>query len=63
MLIFQNPIKDYRLPIGELKNWFEEITVTRKREEISMLIKSLMEEYGIDTAILPELLLPTLNGK
>lgn len=51
------------MPIGELKAWFDESVVTRKREDISLLIKSLMEEYEIDTSILPELLLPTLNGK
>lgn len=51
------------MPISELKTWFEEVTVTKKREDISLLIKSLMESYNIDTSILPELLLPTLNGK
>lgn len=43
--------------------WFDEAIVTRKREEISLLIKNLMENYDIDTSILPDLPLPTLNGK
>lgn len=39
---FKNPIKDYTLPIKTLKNWFEEIVVTRKREELSKLLIKLM---------------------
>lgn len=60
---FQEPIRDYYIPISQLKNWFDELTVTKKREDISLLIKSLMSEYNLDTSILPELLLPTCDGK
>ncbi|KRT80658.1 Peptidase [Oryctes borbonicus] len=59
---FNDPIKNYRLPIHQLKNWFEEMTVTRKREDISKLIKELMTKYNKDPGILPEIVLPTLNG-
>jgi sentrin-specific protease 7 len=31
---FSHPIKDFRLPVRSLQNWFETIVVTRKREEI-----------------------------
>ncbi|KAK9692716.1 Ulp1 protease family, C-terminal catalytic domain [Popillia japonica] len=60
---FSDPIKNYRLPIHQLKNWFDEITVTKKREDISKLIKELMTKYNKDISILPDILLPTLNGK
>lgn len=46
-----------------MKNWFDELTVTRKREDISLLIKRLMREYNKDTSDLPDILLPTLEGK
>lgn len=54
---------DYHIPIKQIKDWFEEIVVTRKREEIANLIKSLMKEYGKDTKLLPDITFPTLNGK
>ncbi|XP_017778896.1 PREDICTED: sentrin-specific protease 6-like isoform X2 [Nicrophorus vespilloides] len=60
---FQDPIKDYRLPISTLKLWFNELTVTKKREDISNLIKSLMVEYKKNVNILPILQFPTLNGE
>ncbi|XP_044752957.1 uncharacterized protein LOC123312542 isoform X2 [Coccinella septempunctata] len=56
------PIKDYYIPINSLKNWFDELTVTRKREDISILIKKLMMDYNKDTALLPDILFPTKNG-
>lgn len=59
----QNPIRDYHIPIKELKNWFEEITVTKKREDIANLIKELMVIYKKDTASLPDMQLPTYDGK
>ncbi|CAH0556439.1 unnamed protein product [Brassicogethes aeneus] len=60
---FKDPIVDYNLPMKQLKNWFDEIVVTRKREEISELIKNLMMEYDIDLGLLPNIKFPTLNGK
>ncbi|KAL3281480.1 hypothetical protein HHI36_004689 [Cryptolaemus montrouzieri] len=59
---FMEPIKDYYIPINSLKNWFDEITVTRKREDISILIKTLMMDYKKDVGLLPEIMFPTKNG-
>ncbi|KAF2897296.1 hypothetical protein ILUMI_08881 [Ignelater luminosus] len=60
---FKQPLKDYRIPMKLLKEWFEESVVTRKREDISLLIKELMIKYNKDPTILPHIVLPTLNGK
>ncbi|KAL4706533.1 hypothetical protein ACJJTC_015731 [Scirpophaga incertulas] len=60
---FKVPILDYSLPIKQLTNWFDEIVVTRKREEISNLLKSLMNRYNPDSHLaLPDITFPTLNG-
>lgn len=60
---FQDPIVDYTLPIKQLANWFDEIVVTRKREEISILLKTLMHKYNPDSHLaLPDITFPTLNG-
>lgn len=59
---FKDPLKDYNIPIKSINNWFEEMVVTKKREDICKLIERLMEEAGADTSILPEIALPTLNG-
>lgn len=54
---------DYSLPIKQLSNWFDEIVVTRKREEISELLKVLMHKYNPDSHLaLPDITFPTLNG-
>ncbi|XP_053974438.1 uncharacterized protein LOC128874118 isoform X1 [Hylaeus volcanicus] len=61
---FKNPIKDYTLPIKTLKNWFEEITVTRKREELSELLIKLVNSTKRDKNItLPVVHFPTQDGK
>ncbi|XP_028149197.2 uncharacterized protein LOC114342259 isoform X1 [Diabrotica virgifera virgifera] len=61
---FKDPIKDFRIPIKEIQNWFEEITVTKKREDIAILIKTLMREYGKDLRLVPDnIMFPTLHGK
>ncbi|KAL0121481.1 hypothetical protein PUN28_006770 [Cardiocondyla obscurior] len=61
---FKNPIKDYTLPIKTLKTWFEEIVVTRKREELSnLLIKLMNKTKGDKTINLPTLNFPTQDGK
>ncbi|CAG9825310.1 unnamed protein product [Phaedon cochleariae] len=60
---FKDPIKDYNIPIKEIQNWFEEVVVTRKREEIADLLRNLMREYGKDTRLLPDINFPTVNGK
>ncbi|XP_078053727.1 uncharacterized protein LOC144479093 isoform X3 [Augochlora pura] len=61
---FKNPIKDYTLPIKTLKNWFEEITVTRKREELSKLLITLTNATKGDKNItIPIVNFPTQDGK
>ncbi|XP_012541757.1 sentrin-specific protease 6 isoform X2 [Monomorium pharaonis] len=61
---FKNPIKNYTFPIQSLKTWFEEIVVIRKREEISNLLITLMNNTKGNKIInLPALNFPTLNGK
>lgn len=59
---FQNPIKNYTLPIKTLKNWFEEIVVTRKREELSKLLINLMKNKEKNITI-PAVSFPTQDGK
>lgn len=55
---------DYTLPIKTLKTWFEEIIVTRKREELSKLLIELMNGTKGDRVItLPTVNFPTQNGK
>ncbi|KYN16263.1 Sentrin-specific protease 7 [Trachymyrmex cornetzi] len=62
---FKDPIKDYTLPIKTLKKWFEEIIITRKREEISnLLIKLMNNTKGNETSIdLPTINFPKQDGK
>lgn len=63
--MFQDPIQDYR-PQGinkQLSTWFEGIVVTRKREDISNLLKKLVHRHNPDNLPLPDIPLPTLNGK
>lgn len=52
------------MPIKTLKTWFEEIIVTRKREELSnLLIKLMNNTKGDKTINLPTLNFPTQDGK
>lgn len=62
---FKDPIKDYRLPIKQLTNWFDYLTVTKKREDIAQLIQKLMDENNAHQTrlILPVIEFPTLNGQ
>ncbi|XP_015586245.1 uncharacterized protein LOC107263491 isoform X2 [Cephus cinctus] len=61
---FKDPIKNYMPPIKTLKTWFEEIVVTRKREELSKLLMKLMNATKGDKNInLPTLTFPTQDGK
>ncbi|XP_043605079.1 sentrin-specific protease 7-like isoform X2 [Bombus pyrosoma] len=61
---FKNPIKDYTLPIKTLKHWFEEIVVTRKREELSKLLINLMiAGKGDKNITIPTVNFPTQDGK
>ncbi|GAB0091683.1 hypothetical protein DMENIID0001_065400 [Sergentomyia squamirostris] len=61
---FSTPIRDYRLPIKHLVNWFSTIVVTRKREDISNLLIELVKEQHPDRlSLLPEITFPTQDGK
>ncbi|XP_071455706.1 sentrin-specific protease 6-like isoform X2 [Hetaerina americana] len=55
---FENPVKDYRIPIRSLTQWFPEEVVNRKREAIHELIIQLMKEQNI-TLKLPKIILPS----
>lgn len=61
---FKDPVRDYRVPIKQLANWFDTLTVTRKREDISNLLQRLMNERNgpNNKIILPEIPFPTHNG-
>lgn len=60
---FKDPIKDFRLPIKSVQKWFDTDIVTKKREDISNLIKDLMEKKNVKDVELPKIEFPTLNGK
>ncbi|XP_022215278.2 uncharacterized protein LOC111069497 isoform X2 [Drosophila obscura] len=61
---FAEPIRDYRLPIKQLTNWFDFLTVTKKREDIANLIQKLMDDTNNQQRlILPVIEFPTLNGQ
>ncbi|KAG5678957.1 hypothetical protein PVAND_008575 [Polypedilum vanderplanki] len=60
---FSSPIEDFRIPIKSLINWFNQDIVTRKREDISNLIKKLMKREGFDDTDFPEIEFPTKDGK
>lgn len=47
----------------QLYNWFDGIVVTRKRESISNLLKDLVHKHNPSNLPLPDIALPTLNGK
>ncbi|PNF29866.1 hypothetical protein B7P43_G09538 [Cryptotermes secundus] len=54
---FQDPIKDYYLPMKNLVEWFSEDVVSRKREEIQKLLLRLLERnnVNIESLNLPKL--------
>lgn len=51
------------MPIKHLNNWFEPLIVTKKREDISNLIKSLISQYNSCSSPLPEIQFPTKDGE
>lgn len=57
-------MKDYRLSAmnNQVFNWFDPMTVTRKREVISILLKKLVKQYNPENLPLPDITLPTLHG-
>uniref|UniRef100_A0A1A9WDN1 Ubiquitin-like protease family profile domain-containing protein n=1 Tax=Glossina brevipalpis TaxID=37001 RepID=A0A1A9WDN1_9MUSC len=62
---FKDPIRDYRIPIQQLANWFDTPTVTRKREDISNLLQKLMNASNgpNNKILLPVIPFPTHNGQ
>lgn len=60
---FVDPIKDYRLPIKSLINWFPQDIVTRKREDIALLIEKLKMGTQFESIELPVIDFPTKDGK
>lgn len=60
---FADPIKDFRIPIKSLVNWFHQDLVTRKREDIAILIKKLIKREGFEEVELPVIDFPTKDGK
>lgn len=59
---YNDPIKDFRIPIKNMTNWFPSIVVTRKREELSNLLQTLIKREKPEGLELPEIELPTKNG-
>lgn len=62
--MIRNPIADFRLPVKSLQTWFNTQKVTRKREEIAVLIRKLLEKEHADRIpLLPVIDFPTVNGE
>ncbi|XP_065336085.1 sentrin-specific protease 6-like isoform X2 [Cloeon dipterum] len=51
---FENPIRDFTLPLKNVRKWFDEETVRGKRESIARLIQQMATEQGVSFK-LPEL--------
>lgn len=60
---FKDPLKDFRIPIKTLSKWFHQDIVTRKREDIANLIKTLMKREGFAEVDIPNIEFPTKDGK
>jgi sentrin-specific protease 7 len=60
---FKDPVKDFRIPIKSLVNWFHQDIVTRKREEIAKLLQELIKRNTPEGIELPEIDFPTKDGK
>lgn len=60
---FKDPIKDFRIPIKALINWFHQDVVTRKREEIAKLLQELIKRNTPEGIELPDIEFPTKDGK
>lgn len=62
--MIRNPIGDFKLPMKALKTWFNTQKVTRKREDIALLIRKLLEkQHTARVALLPDIDFPTVNGE
>ncbi|KAL7051210.1 hypothetical protein ACKWTF_004382 [Chironomus riparius] len=60
---FKDPLKDFRIPIKTLSKWFHQDLVTRKREDVANLIKTLMKRDGFAEVDIPNIEFPTKDGK
>lgn len=60
---FKDPLKDFRIPIKTLSKWFHQDIVTRKREDVANLIKTLMKREGFAEVDIPNIEFPTKDGK
>ncbi|XP_059612765.1 sentrin-specific protease 6-like [Phlebotomus argentipes] len=61
---FCDPIRDFRLPIRQLENWFWPVLPTRKREEIAkLLIQLIKESHPERLDLLPHIPFPTCDGR
>ena len=60
---FKDPLKDFRIPIKTLSKWFHQDLVTRKREDVANLIKTLMKREGFAEVDIPDIEFPTKDGK
>lgn len=60
---FKDPVKDFRIPIKALAKWFHQDLVTRKREDVANLIKTLMKREGFAEVDIPNIEFPTKDGK
>lgn len=59
----RHPIPDFKLPLKGLQTWFEIDEVTRKREDIAILIKEMVgREHPERLELIPEIKFPTVNG-
>lgn len=59
---FKDPIKDFRIPIKVLANWFSHDIVTKKREEIANLIREISNRHNSEEITFPEIEFPTKDG-
>ena len=60
---YKDPIKDFRIPIKNMTNWFPSLVVTRKREELSELLQTLIKRDKPEGMELPEIEFPTKDGQ
>jgi sentrin-specific protease 7 len=60
---FVDPIKDFKIPITSLIEWFHQDVVTRKREEIAKILQELIKRNIPEGLDLPNIEFPTKDGR
>ena len=60
---YKDPIKDFRIPIKNMINWVPSLVVTKKREELSELLQTLIKREKPEGMELPEIEFPTKDGQ